>query len=165
MGLGVLIGLGDWRTDCFFTALHLDYLEKTYWQTKYSISFPRLRPILQGNGEQSALRTFSTYMTDKELVQLICAYRLFNGEVELSLSTRESEKFRDHAIRLGITSLSAGSRTNPGGYAVAPQSLEQFEISDERSPEAIAHMIRRQGYEPVWKDWDRAYETHARRLT
>jgi 2-iminoacetate synthase len=160
MGLGVLIGLGDWRTDCFFTALHLDYLEKTYWQTKYSISFPRLRPILQGNGEQSALRTFSTYMTDKELVQLICAYRLFNGEVELSLSTRENEKFRDHVIRLGITSLSAGSRTNPGGYAVAPQSLEQFEISDERSPEAIARMIRQQGYEPVWKDWDRAYETH-----
>jgi 2-iminoacetate synthase len=158
MGLGVLIGLEDWRTDCFFTALHLDYLEKTYWQTKYSISFPRLRPILQGNGDQSALRTFNTYMTDKELVQLICAYRLLNGEVELSLSTRESEKFRDHVIQLGITSISAGSRTNPGGYAVEPQSLEQFEISDERSPEEIARMIRRQGYEPVWKDWDWAYE-------
>ena len=160
MGLGVLIGLEDWRTDCFFTALHLDYLEKTYWQTKSSISFPRLRPIVQGSGEQSALRTFTAYMSDKELVQLICAYRLWNGEVELSLSTRESERFRDHVIQLGITSISAGSRTNPGGYAVAPQSLEQFEISDERSPAEIARMIRRQGYEPVWKDWDRAYEGH-----
>jgi 2-iminoacetate synthase len=158
MGLGVLMGLADWRTDCFFTALHLDYLEKTYWQTKYSISFPRLRPIMQGTSDQRILKTFHPYLSDKELVQLICAYRLLNGEVELSLSTRESEKFRDHVIRLGITSISAGSRTNPGGYAVAPQSLEQFEISDERSPAEIARMIRRQGYEPVWKDWDWAYE-------
>ncbi|MFB9864266.1 2-iminoacetate synthase ThiH [Rufibacter immobilis] len=158
MGLGVLIGLEDWRTDCFYTALHLDYLEKTYWQTKYSISFPRLRPIEVGTSEQSALKSFNTYMTDKELVQLICAYRLLNEEVELSLSTRESERFRDHVIKLGITSISAGSKTNPGGYAVEPQSLEQFEISDERSPQEIAQMIRRQGYEPVWKDWDRSFQ-------
>lgn len=159
MGLGALMGLADWRTDCFFTALHLDYLEKTYWQTKYSISFPRLRPITQGSVEQPALKTFGEFMSDKELVQLICAYRLFNGEVELSLSTRETEKFRNHVIKLGITSISAGSKTNPGGYVVAPQSLEQFEISDERSPAEIADMIRRQGYEPVWKDWDWAYES------
>jgi 2-iminoacetate synthase len=158
IGLGVLMGLDDWRTDCFFTALHLDYLEKAYWKTRYSLSFPRLRPIAQGDASQRGLRTFSAYMSDKELVQLICAYRLWNGEVELSLSTRESEKFRDHVIQLGITSISAGSRTNPGGYAVAPGSLEQFEISDERSPAEIARMIRRQGYEPVWKDWDRAYD-------
>ncbi|ALJ00783.1 2-iminoacetate synthase ThiH [Rufibacter tibetensis] len=158
MGLGVLIGLEDWRTDCFFTALHLEYLEKTYWQTKYSISFPRLRPIEVGTSAQSALKSFAAYMTDKELVQLICAYRLLNEEVELSLSTRESERFRDHVIKLGITSISAGSKTNPGGYAVEPQSLEQFEISDERSPQEIAQMIRRQGYEPVWKDWDRSFQ-------
>ncbi|MGV3639601.1 MAG: 2-iminoacetate synthase ThiH [Adhaeribacter sp.] len=159
MGLGVLIGLEDWRTDCFFTALHLDYLEKTYWQTKYSLSFPRLRPIVWGSGGQTALQTFGAFMSDRELVQLICAYRIWNGEVELSLSTRERETFRDHAIGLGITSISAGSRTNPGGYAVAPASLEQFEISDERSPAEIARMIRRQGYEPVWKDWDPAMES------
>lgn len=162
IGLGVLMGLADWRTDCFFTALHLDYLEKAYWQTRYSISFPRLRPIMQETGGENTLKTFNPYLSDKELVQLICAYRLLNGEVELSLSTRESEQFRDHAIQLGITSLSAGSRTNPGGYAVAPQSLEQFEISDERSPAEIARMIRRQGYEPVWKDWDRAYDARQR---
>ena len=149
MGLGVLIGLEDWRTDCFYTALHLDYLERTYWQTKYSLSFPRLRPaegLLQPKVE----------MTNRELVQLICAYRLLNEEVELSLSTRETPAFRDQAIKLGITSISAGSKTNPGGYAVAPESLEQFEISDDRSPAEIAAMLRRQGYEPVWKDWDAA---------
>ena len=93
-------------------------------------------------------------MTDRELVQLICAYRLLNEEVELSISTRETPTFRDHIVRLGITSISAGSKTNPGGYIVEPESLEQFEISDERSPQEIATMLRRQGYEPVWKDWD-----------
>lgn len=149
MGLGVLIGLEDWRTDSFFTALHLDYLEKTYWQSKYSISFPRLRPFSGGLEPKVA-------MNDRELVQLICAYRLFNEEVELSISTRESQVFRDNIIKLGITAMSAGSKTNPGGYAVAPQSLEQFEISDERTAAEIAEMIGKQGYEAVWKDWDKA---------
>ncbi len=156
IGLGVLIGLEDWRTDSFFCALHLDYMEKRYWETKYSISFPRLRPIeTEKKGHHDRI-AFNTSMTDRELVQLICAYRLFKPEVELSLSTRESERFRDHVIKLGITSISAGSKTNPGGYAVEADSLEQFEISDDRSPKAIAEMITSAGYEPVWKDWDRA---------
>ena len=150
MGLGVLIGLEDWRTDCFYTALHLDYLEKTFWKTKYSISFPRLRPF-SGGLEPKVV------MSDAELVQLICAYRIFNEEVELSISTREDEVFRNNVINLGITAMSAGSKTNPGGYKVDPQSLEQFEISDERSPAQIAQMIKNQGYEPVWKDWDMAF--------
>jgi 2-iminoacetate synthase len=150
MGLGVLIGLEDWRTDSFFTALHLNYLERTYWQTRYSLSFPRLRPFSGGLEPK-------VEMTDKELVQLICAYRIMNEEVEISLSTRESEKFRNHCIQLGVTSISAGSKTNPGGYAVEPDSLEQFEISDERSPAQIADMIRMGGYEPVWKDWDNVF--------
>ena len=147
MGLGVLIGLEDWRTDCFFTAMHLNYLEKKYWQTKYSLSFPRLRPFSGGLEPK-------VEMNDRELVQLICAYRLFNEEVELSISTRESANFRNNIIKLGITSISAGSKTNPGGYAVEPESLEQFEISDERSPAEIAKIITQQGYEAVWKDWD-----------
>jgi len=147
MGLGVLIGLEDWRTDSFFTALHLSYLEKQYWQSKFSISFPRLRPF-SGGLEPKVV------MNDKELVQLICAYRLFNSEVELSISTRETQAFRNQVIKLGITAISAGSKTNPGGYEVEPQSLEQFEISDERSAQEIAAMIRKQGYEPIWKDWD-----------
>lgn len=163
IGLGVLIGLEDWRTDSWFTALHLRYLERTYWKTKYSLSFPRLRPY---SGEQSRGAGQEVWeglppkvvMSDRELIQLICAYRLLDEEVELSLSTRESPVFRDHAIRLGITSLSAGSRTNPGGYVVDPGSLEQFEIHDDRSPAQIAEMIRRQGYEAVWKDWDRVLQ-------
>lgn len=151
IGLGVLIGLDDWRTDTFFTAMHLDYLEKNFWETKYSISFPRLRPA-------EGVEAPRFFMTDRELTQLICAYRIFDEEVELSLSTRESPKFRDNIINLGITSISAGSKTNPGGYASAPESLEQFEIHDERTPSEIVSMIQAKGYEAVWKDWDRNYQ-------
>ncbi|MFB9056833.1 2-iminoacetate synthase ThiH [Mariniflexile ostreae] len=150
IGLGALFGLEDWRVDSFYTALHLKYLQKTYWKTKYSISFPRLRPH-QGDVQPKV------EMTDADLVQLICAYRLLDEDVELSMSTRESETFRNHIINLGITSISAESKTNPGGYTVDPQSLEQFEISDDRSTEAIQHMIQSQGYEVVWKDWDKSY--------
>jgi 2-iminoacetate synthase len=148
IGLGSLIGLEDWRTDAFFVALHLDYLEKKYWRTKYSVSFPRMRPA-EGIIEPKVI------MNDRELVQLICAYRIFNEEVELSISTRENENFRNNIIRLGITSMSAGSKTNPGGYAVEPSSLEQFEISDERSPAEMQKVIEANGYEAVWKDWDK----------
>jgi 2-iminoacetate synthase len=147
IGLGVLLGLEDWRTESFYCALHLDYLQRTYWQTKYAVSFPRMRPA-EGIIEPNVVTT------DRDLLQMICAYRLFSEDVELSLSTRESEKFRDNVISLGITSMSAGSKTNPGGYAVEPESLEQFAISDERTPADIADIIRSKGYEPVWKDWD-----------
>lgn len=150
IGLGILLGLEDWRVDSFFCALHLDYLQKTFWQTKYSISFPRMRPA-EGIIEPNVI------VTDKELVQLLCAYRLFNEDVELSISTRESEKLRNNIIPLGVTSMSAGSKTNPGGYAVEPESLEQFEISDERSVEEISALIKRSGYEPVYKDWDKQF--------
>ncbi|MEI6865632.1 2-iminoacetate synthase ThiH [Flavicella sp.] len=151
IGVGALFGLEDWRVDSFYTALHLKYLQKTYWKTKYSISFPRLRPH-QGEVEPKV------EMTDSDLVQLICAYRLLDEDVELSMSTRENEVFRNNIIKLGITSISAESKTNPGGYAVEPQSLEQFEISDERSTKDIKEMIQNQGYEVVWKDWDRSYD-------
>jgi len=158
IGLGALIGLEDWRTDSFYTALHLGYLERTYWQTKYSISFPRLRPCAGGTDLKSNLPIRQAVMTDRELVQLICAYRIFNEEVELSLSTRESANFRNHAIKLGITTMSAGSRTNPGGYAVEQSSLEQFSIDDNRSPFEIREIIAATGYEPVWKDWDQVLQ-------
>ncbi|MFI4963138.1 MAG: 2-iminoacetate synthase ThiH [Legionellales bacterium] len=146
IGLGVLIGLEDWRVDSWFCALHLQYLRKKYWQTKYSLSFPRLRPAV-GYPDPKHI------MNDKELVQLICAYRLFDENLELSLSTRETKTFRNNVIKLGITSISAGSKTDPGGYATGLHALEQFEISDDRSPAEIAEMIRNNGYEPVWKDW------------
>ncbi|HCE3366180.1 2-iminoacetate synthase ThiH [Vibrio parahaemolyticus] len=155
IGLGALIGLEEWRTDCFFAAAHLDYLERTYWQSRYSISFPRLRPCA-GNVPASGLQPKSV-MTDKQLVQLICSYRLFNPEVELSLSTRESPQFRDNVLPLGITSMSAASKTQPGGYATEEVELEQFEISDERSAASVEDMIRAKGFDPVWRDWHSAY--------
>ena len=147
IGLGALFGLEDWRADSFFTALHLKYLQKNYWKTKYSISFPRLRP--HSGGVEPKVE-----MTDADLVQLICAFRLLDEDVELSMSTRESEVFRDNIVHLGATSMSAESKTNPGGYSVEPQSLEQFEISDERTTEEFVEMLKNQGLEVVWKDWE-----------
>ena len=150
IGLAVLLGLEDWRTDSFFCAMHLNYLQKTYWQTKYSIAFPRIRPA-------EGVDHTNFDINDKELVQLLCAYRIWNEEIEISISTRESENFRNNLVRLGTTTMSAGSKTNPGGYSVDKESLEQFEISDERSPATVAAMITASGYEPVWKDWDKNY--------
>ena len=100
-------------------------------------------------------------MLDRELVQLICAYRLLNEDVELSLSTREQPALRNHLIKLGVTTMSSGSKTDPGGYASKEDQLEQFEISDERSPDEIVRMIEMQGYEAVWKDWDRTYDNQS----
>lgn len=148
IGIAALIGLDDWRTEAYFTRLHLDYLERRYWRSKYSLSFPRLRPFAGGRPEVD--------MSDAEFVQLICAHRLVDGEVEMSLSTRERAAFRDVLFPLGFTSVSAGSATDPGGYANPKAHLEQFEISDERSPQAVAAVIRNQGFEVVWKDWDPA---------
>lgn len=147
IGLGVLLGLEAWRIDSALCALHLAYLRKEYWKTKYSVSFPRLRPA-------SNVTAPVQPMTERELVQLICAWRLFDENVELSLSTRERAEFRDRVLPLGITSMSAGSRTEPGGYALKAPALEQFEISDERSAAEVAARIRELGFDPVWKDWD-----------
>lgn len=151
IGLGALYGLDDWRTESFYVATHLRYMEQVYWKTRYNLSFPRIRPH-EGEFKPKSV------MSDRDLVQVICAYRLLSPEVELSLSTREREVFRNHAYKLGITSMSAGSKTNPGGYAVDPQTLEQFEISDERSPAEVAAMLRTGGYDVVWKDWDSTYD-------
>jgi 2-iminoacetate synthase len=147
IGLGSLIGLEDWRTEAFFTALHVAYLRKKYWQTKLSVSFPRLRPYA-GQGYQP-----SHPCTERQLLQLICAYRLFDADLELSLSTRESAYFRDNAFPLGITAMSAGSKTGPGGYG-GNNALEQFAIHDDRTPQQVAQAITEKGFEPIWKDWE-----------
>ena len=117
------------------------------------MSFPRLRPH---EGEARP----EVFLSDSDLVQLICAFRIFDHELELSLSTRESPVFRDNAFRIGITTMSTGSSTEPGGYANADgeKNLEQFSISDERSPLEFAEMVASSGYEPVWKDWDFSYD-------
>ena len=149
IGLGALLGLEDWRADSSYVAHHLDYLQKTYWKTRYSISFPRIRPC---EGDFQPTHPIS----DRQLVQLICAWRLVFPEVELSLSTRESEVFRDNVAKLGVTSMSAASSTKPGGYAEREEgkapALEQFSIDDDRSPQLIAEMLKKQGLEAVWRD-------------
>ncbi len=154
IGLGALFGLSDWRAEAWYVGLHLHYLERTYWRTRYSISFPRLRPHEGGD-------ITVTPFGERDLVQATCAFRLFSPEVELSLSTRESATFRNHAYKLGYTSMSAGSKTNPGGYTSAPESLEQFQIDDDRSPAEVAAFLRGVGYTPVWKDWDSTYDGEA----
>ncbi|GAB3476162.1 2-iminoacetate synthase ThiH [Marinomonas epiphytica] len=150
IGLGVLLGLDDWRTDSVMMAHHLRHLQKHYWRSRFSVAFPRIRPCEGGIEPKSVI-------SDRQLVQLIAAWRLFDPDVEMSLSTRESPEFRNHAINMGFTTMSAESKTQPGGYADdAQQALEQFEISDERNVQEIAAMIRGQGKDVVWKDWDPA---------
>jgi 2-iminoacetate synthase len=148
IGLGVLLGLDDWRTDSIMMAHHLRHLQKRYWRSRFSVAFPRIRPCAGGIVPKSVI-------SDLELVQLIAAWRLFDADLEMSLSTRESPEFRNHAARMGFTTMSAESKTQPGGYADdAKEALEQFEVSDERSVTEIANAIRAQGREVVWKDWD-----------
>ncbi len=152
VGLGVLLGLTDWRMETLALAEHAHYLIKRYWQSHVSFSFPRLRPAPEVGSSQ-----FRYLLTDKNLVQMITALRLCFADVGLVLSTREPARLRDHLVKLGITKLSAGSKTNPGGYSGHSEAVEQFEIDDNRSPAQVAAMIRRQGFEPVWKDWDVAF--------
>jgi len=148
IGLGVLIGLEDWRTDATMMALHLRYLQRTYWQTKYSISFPRMRPH-EGEDFQP-----NVIMSDRELAQIVFAFRIFDNDIEIALSTRENSVFRDNMTTLGVTSLSAGSKTDPGGYAVYRSELEQFAVNDSRTPDEVLAAVTKQGYDVVWKDWD-----------
>lgn len=151
IGMGVLIGLEDWRTDVTFMAMHLLYLRKHYWRTRYSVNFPRLRPSAGGFPPNIT-------MSDRELAQLIFAYRIFDHDVDISVSTRETIHFRNHIATLGATSMSAGSKTEPGGYHTHPQALEQFSVSDERTPAQVEADIKQVGYEVVWKDWDKIFD-------
>jgi 2-iminoacetate synthase len=177
LGIGALYGLSDWRFEALSVAAHADYLLRNCWKAYVTISLPRLRPCA---GEFQPL----THMTDRELAQLICAFRLMFPDVGLVLSTREPARLRDVLIPLGITLMSAGSHTEPGGYTgagkekihhtqrgrivelgasewaptngQATNATGQFEIADDRSAQDVAALIRQLGYEPVWKDWDAA---------
>ena len=177
IGIGALYGLGDWRLEAISVAAHAAYLLRNCWKAQLTISLPRLRPCA---GEFQPL----THLSDRELVQLVCAFRLIFPDVGLVLSTRESPKLRNGLIPLGITLMSAGSHTEPGGYTGAGKeklhhtergrivelgasewagpnhrpvtATGQFQIADERSPHEVAELIRQLGYEPVWKDWDAA---------
>jgi len=179
LGISPLYGLADWRFEALSVAAHADYLLRNCWKAQVTISLPRLRPCA---GEFQPL----THMTDRDLAQLVCAFRLMFPDIGLVLSTRESAKLRDGLLPLGITMMSAGSHTEPGGYTGAgkenlhqtvrgrivelasgasewaPQpnratnATGQFNIADERSAGEVAELIRKLGYEPVWKDWDAA---------
>lgn len=150
IGLGVLLGLTDWRLDTLMCAHHLRYLERRYWRSRFSISFPRLRPA---EGDFQVPHPIN----DRSLVQLIGAWRLLSPDLELSLSTRERPNFRERLIPLGINSLSAGSSTRPGGYAgEADKTLEQFSTDDRRPVEDVVRALERLDYQPVWKDWEPA---------
>lgn len=152
IGMGVLLGLQpDWRTDVVMMARHLRYLQRRYWRTRYSINFPRMCPSESGFQP-------NVVVSDRQLAQLTIAFRLFDHDVDISYSTRESDRFRHNMMLLGVTSMSAGSRTEPGGYASAPDALEQFAITDDREPEMVAADIRSQGYDVVWKDWDSIFD-------
>jgi 2-iminoacetate synthase len=149
IGIGALLGLGNWRVDSVMTALHGQLIQQHYWRSRVSISFPRLRRC-EGNAH-SALE--AALPDESQLLQLMCAHRLFNPQAELSLSTRESARFRDGALSLGVTSMSAASQTQPGGYSQPSSALNQFDIDDNRPVKDVVHAIEQQGLEPVWKDW------------
>jgi 2-iminoacetate synthase len=172
LGIGALIGLFRWQDEAIALAAHLEYLFKHCWQAQITVSIPRLRPAAGG------FRPLFS-MSDRELVQLVCALRITFPQVGIVLSTRERAPLRDALASIGVTMMSAGSHTEPGGYTrqgrehlhrtvrgriVAPEYQDgqdelatgQFEISDERSPAEIAAVLRHKGLEPVWKDWDSA---------
>lgn len=154
IGIGSLLGLGADLSDVFYTGLHALYLARRFWRTQVSVSFPRLRPAAGGFQPQ-------TMISDRQLTQFICALRLLIPDAGLVLSTRESAKLRDRLLPLGITQMSAGSCTSPGGYGANADHSGQFEISDERSPAEIEALLQQQGYEAVWKDWDSAFLSRA----
>ncbi len=150
VGLSPLYGLDDWRVEALMTGHHAQFLMTRHWRTQISISFPRLRGAAGDFVPPHPL-------PDAGLAQLICAFRLVFPDAHLVLSTREPSALRDHLLPLGITQMSAASRTAPGGYSQTHDAGEQFDVMDQRSAAEVADAIRRAGYEPVWKDWDEAY--------
>jgi 2-iminoacetate synthase len=150
IGIGFLLGLGDFRSEAFFVGLHGRYLMHHYWRTLLTVSFPRLRPA------EGAFQPPNP-VSDRKFVQLMCAMRLLLHDAGLVLSTRESAELRDNLLPLGITQMSAGSCTAPGGYAEENSATEQFAIDDDRTPAEIAEILKARGYDPVWKDWDGAF--------
>lgn len=171
IGIGALFGLSDWRLEALRLAAHLEHLQRHCWRASFTVAFPRLRPA--AGGFQPL-----TGFPDWALVQTLCAFRLTFPEAGIVLSTREPAPLRDALAPLGVTSMSAGSHTEPGGYTGAgaedlhltvkgrrvdladkPEQAKaegQFGIADTRSPAEVTAMLRRQGLDPVWKDWDSA---------
>lgn len=172
LGIGALFGLSPWEQEALHLAAHVDHLLRHCWKSSVTVSLPRLRPAA---GQFAPRFEFD----DRALVQVILALRLCFPQVGIVLSTRESSALRDRLVRLGVTMMSAGSHTEPGGYTGAGEeslhqtqrgktvpviasegehltATEQFAIADERSPAEVSARLRELGLEPVWKDWDEA---------
>jgi 2-iminoacetate synthase len=146
IGIGALLGLhDDWRFEALATAAHARFLMRRYWRSQVTVSVPRIRPSASGFQPQVAI-------SDRDLTQLVCAFRLFLPDAGLVLSTREASGLRDGLHQIGITHTSAGSHTEPGGYEHPGEAQEQFEIADHRSPAEVAASLREMGYDPVWED-------------
>jgi len=150
IGLGVLLGLYDWRYEAKKLAEHLRYLLKKYWQTQFQLSFPRINPAETNFKVEHPV-------SDEELIQMICAFRLSFPQIPFVLSTRERAELRDQIFPLGITAMSAGSKTCPGGYSLGIKGGKQFEIADTRSVKEVCQSLTARGYEPVFKDWERSF--------
>ena len=149
LGVGALLGLhADWRIEALAVAAHAQALVQRWWRAEVTVAVPRLRPAAGGYEPAEPVG-------DRELVQLVCALRLGLPDVGISLSTREGRGLRDGLVPLGVTLMSAGSHTEPGGYAGPSEAEPQFEVSDDRSPDEVAAALRARGYDPVWKDWQR----------
>jgi 2-iminoacetate synthase len=149
LGVGALLGLhGDWRAEALSVAAHARALTHRWWRAEVSVAVPRLRPAAGGFEPADPV-------DDRAFTQLICALRLFLPDAGITLSTREPAYLRDALVPLGVTTLSAGSHTEPGGYASESDAEPQFEISDDRSPAEVAAALRAAGFDPVWKDWAR----------
>ncbi len=153
IGMGALLGLYDWRFEALALAQHLCYMQQYYWRSKLSVSFNRIK---------DAVGDFKPAFNvpDTALVQLITSFRCLFPDLGITLSTREPKDIRNHLLKLGVTTLSAESKTVPGGYScVTPNTEAQFDISDKRSLLEIQQELRRQGYEPVFKDWESSLTT------
>lgn len=146
LGLGALLGLCDWRFEALALLEHLRHVERHCWRSQATLSFPRINAA---EGDYAPVHP----VADAQLVQLICAFRILSPAVGIVLSTRENASLRDALVRLGVTQMSAGSSTEPGGYAEPGSAGEQFHLEDHRAVAAVATRLRELGYEPVFKDW------------
>ncbi len=146
INIGTLLGLDTWQKDVFYTGIHARWLQEKYPHADISVSLPRIRPH---KGNFNNIHTVS----DRDLVQIMTALRLFLPRCGLTISTRESADFRNRILMLGMTKMSAGSVTSVGGHTANEADTGQFEISDNRNAKEICSMLLKNGYQPVFKDW------------
>lgn len=150
LGLGALLGLNDWRVEAFYLGLHADYLQRAWWRSAVALSFPRMRPA---HGSQPPPYPVG----DADLVQLMTALRIQLPDVGMTLSTREPAGLREQLARICATKLSAGACTSPGGYSEKSDAEPQFDVADHRTLAEVRAALASLGFDPVLKDWDRAY--------